>query len=144
MTKQEKLIHRIYNLCYLLTGDTGLAQDLCIKTFINKEIEYQKDEEAFILLAKKAVKLLMERKCTGFSGNVSSDDHTSELQKALNNLPPKERIVIVLHDTYALSYFQIEPLFPEEDVRILSKDGRKKLANVLKNDLLERSKMLAR
>ncbi|WP_366921543.1 hypothetical protein MFMK1_001947 [Metallumcola ferriviriculae] len=129
----EIFIRQLYTLCYRLTGDVQLTQDLCLRTVekLQRDKLFSSAEGIFVRAAEAAVELLLEQRCSNLSRAIAPDDSIPEIQQALNGLPVKERAVIVLKDIYRLTYPEIERIVQGEEVSYLAHQGRQKLTRII-------------
>ena len=56
------------------------------------------------------------------------------IQELLGKLPPKERLVLLLHDSYQMSYPEIGQVIENDDARSICYRGRIQLCHQLKNN----------
>lgn len=130
--KNRELIYKLYNVCYRVTGDRHLAEELCTNT-IEKLPTVLDAKDGFITALKIATELLLRQKACNTAPDEILEDSSMLVQKALMKLPTKERIVVTLHDICGLSYSDIMLILINEDVHLLSQRGREKIVRSLHN-----------
>ena len=132
--KNRELIYKLYNVCYRVTGDRHLAQELCTNTIEKlRQTTVLDAKDGFITALKIATELLLRQKACNTAPDEILEDSSMLVQKALMKLPTKERIVVILHDICGLSYSDIMLILINEDVHLLSQRGREKIVRSLHN-----------
>ncbi len=132
--KNRELIYKLYNVCYRVTGDRHLAEELCTNTIEKLPQTTVLDAKGgFITALKIATELLLRQKAYNTAPDEILEDSSMLVQKALMKLPAKERIVVILHDICGLSYSDIMLILINEDVHLLSQRGREKIVRSLHN-----------
>ena len=123
----NSLPNKLYTLCYRLTGNTQVTEELCLGTV--KQISGQ---DSFQDVAQKAARLLLKDYSVYTPEQPLAEDSFAEVQQALNRLKVEERAVVVLHDVYSLPYATIAMVVGEKEVHPLCHQGRVKVSRLLK------------
>jgi len=118
---------KLYTLCYRLTGNSQLTEELCFRT-----VRELKKEDSFTDVVQTVARLFLKYSADGPEKPLA-DDPFAEVQQALNRLKVEERTVVVLHDVYGLSYAKIADILGKQEVRPLCSQGRLKLSRYLKD-----------
>ena len=125
---------KLYSFCYLLTGDSQLAQELAIESMQQLDKIYKPNDELFQKTLIKAVEIFLNKyqKYPPIQRDKEQNDSAS-LQNALNKLRPKERLIVLLHDSYQMSYTAIARIIENEDIESVCHSGRIQLCHHFKN-----------
>jgi RNA polymerase sigma-70 factor (ECF subfamily) len=147
----------IFRIAYRITGDIGRAEDICHEAFIKyyergKTLPDENQTKYWLIRVVKNVALNTEKrksrernafarlkKLTPTSSVSSEESYIKketerEVQEALNMLPYKHRIVLVLKEYGGLTYREIASIMgiSEGNVKVRVFRGREKLERIFK------------
>jgi RNA polymerase sigma-70 factor (ECF subfamily) len=154
----ESLFSMIFRIAFRVTGDVGIAEDICHETFIkfyergrlfpdanqtkywlirvaknvalNSEKRKTRERDAFARLTR------LKPAATRSSEDEFIEDETvREVQQALNLLPSKLRVVLVLKEYEGLTYKEIASIMgiTEGNVKVRVFRGREKLEKIFES-----------
>ena len=151
------LFPTIFRIAYRITGDVGTAEDLCHDSFIkyyqrgtpfpdlnqakywlirvvrnlalNGEKRKQRERRAYERFKKASPRSMASGEETFLK-----EEERKNVQKALNLLPSKLRIVLVLKEYEGLTYREISSIMgiSEGNVKVRVFRGREKLEKIIK------------
>jgi RNA polymerase sigma-70 factor, ECF subfamily len=135
----QMTVEQIYALNLRLTGSPSIAQTMAVKTYLNawQKIS-QKDEFSSILswLKKITVETVLNEKAEGqkTSEKKSEDKFFTDnpLEKYIQELDSKNKIVYILHDIENFSFEEISKLsgISNDEIKTLLAQTREKLINL--------------
>ena len=155
----RELFPTIFRISYRITGDTGIAEDLCHEAFI----KYYEREETFpsidevkywLIRVVRNVSLNYEKRRAreriafnkykksaltfdeGEEEKFLKEETKNYVQKALDKLPHSLRVVIVLKEYGGLSYREIGSIIgiSEGNVKVRVFRAREKLAKIFEEE----------
>lgn len=122
-------VQKLYNLAYRLSGDTGLARELCLDAAVElgREGFSRETSDLHFRAARTVVGLVLYDRCYhNRSPYPAADDPSPRLQAALSSLPVEERVAVVLRDFCGLSYGEVGLILGRDkrEVSRLLSEGR--------------------
>ncbi len=134
----EKNLRKVYTLAYRLTGDgqtaASLAEEVCVH-LASQGIRPDSLNALPLRTLQEAGSLYLRRYRHLPAAGPAPAGGAPAGQQALNNLPPEERVAVVLRDMFRLPLPQLETTlaWPQQEVQAALARGRRNLCQYLGN-----------